>query len=49
MADTVKPGKGIDDNKDVGFQLRDIDRAALKKMYGESLTGGVKTGKEAGK
>ena len=47
--DKVKAGRGIDTNKDVGFQLRDIDRSALKKMYGESLTGGTKSGNEAGK
>jgi hypothetical protein len=34
MSDNVKPGKGIDGNKDVGFQVKGIDREATRKMYG---------------
>ena len=49
MTDRVKPGKGIDDNKDVGFQLKGIDTAAQRKQYGSGMLPGVKTGDEAGK
>ena len=46
MSDKVKPGKGIDDNKGVGFQTQGVDRAAMRKMYGDKDYG-VKTGDEA--
>jgi hypothetical protein len=26
---------GIDDDKDVGFQIKGVDKAAQKRMYGE--------------
>lgn len=26
---------GIDDDKDVGFQVKDVDKSAQKKMFGE--------------
>jgi len=47
MSDNVKPGRGIDGNKDVGYQVKGIDRAAQKKMYGSGLVYGVKSGSEA--
>ena len=34
MSDNVKPGRGIDGNKDVGYQVKNLDRAATRKMYG---------------
>ena len=47
--DTAKPGRGIDANKDVGFQLKNIDQAAQRKMFGGAMSPGTKTGSEAGK
>jgi len=44
--DRAKPGKGIDDNKGVGYQTQNVDRAALKKMYG-NIPLPTKTGDEA--
>jgi hypothetical protein len=36
--DTLSPGQGIDGGKDEGFQTKSIDRAAIRKMYGENLS-----------
>jgi len=47
MSDNVKPGKGIDGNKDVGYQTKGVDKAAQRKMYGSGLVDGVKSGPEA--
>ena len=47
MSDKVKPGRGIDGNKDVGYQVKGVDQAAQKKMYGGALSPGTKSGGEA--
>jgi hypothetical protein len=47
MSDSVKPGRGIDGNKDVGYQVKGIDQAAQRKQYGSGMLPGTKTGPEA--
>jgi hypothetical protein len=44
--DYLSPGCGQDGGKDEGFQLKGVDRAAMKKLYGPDV-GGPATGDEA--
>jgi hypothetical protein len=41
--DNSAPGQGIDGGKDEGFQTKNIDKAALKAMYGDDADISPKT------